>query len=245
MNLRLPVTTATALGLVLALAPAPAHAQEMQERAAGQTPGFSEVVVPPRDDAFAPVEPARVEEAAPAPVLETERADAPAPDAASVATPAAQSVSESDHQRDALRKLLEARLAEPPRNAQQRRFREAIAAFYESRDHALLWTSERGWNAQAVSVMARLERASDDAIDLRLTPLPMLRPGDAAALAMADLALSEAVANYARQASGGRIDPRSISKHISVRLDVIEPARSLAEISVASDAGAALVDYNP
>jgi murein L,D-transpeptidase YcbB/YkuD len=252
MNLRLPITTATALGLVLAFAPAPAHlpahAQEMQERAAVQTPGFSEVVAPQRNDAFAPVEPARVEEAAPAPVSEPERAEAPAsaePNAASVATPAAQSVSEPDPQRDALRKLLEARLAEPPRNAQQRRFREAIAAVYEARDHAPLWTSERGWNGQAISVMARLERASDDAIDLRLTPLPVLRPGDAAALAMADLALSEAVANYARQASGGRIDPRSISKHISVRLDVIEPARSLAEISLASDAGAALVDYNP
>ena len=251
MNLRLPVTTATAFGLVLALAPAPAHlpahAQEMQERAA-ETPGFSEVVAPQRENAFAPVEPARVEEAAPASVSEPERAEAPAsaePNAASIATPAAQSVSEPDPQRDALRKLLEARLAEPPRNAQQRRFREAIAAVYEARDHAPLWTSERGWNGQAISVMARLERAGDDAIDLRLTPLPVLRPGDAAALAMADLALSEAVANYARQASGGRIDPRSISKHISVRLDVIEPARSLAEISLASDAGAALVDYNP
>ena len=252
MNLRLPATTATALGLVLALvhssAHSPAHAQEMQERSAEQRPGFSEIVAPQRDNAFAPVEPARIEEAAPAPVSETERAEVPAsvePNAASVATPATQSVSEPDHQRDALRKRLEARLAEPPRNAQQRRFREAIASFYESRDHALLWTSERGWNAQAISVMARLERASDDAIDLGLTPLPALRPGDADALAMADLALSEAVANYARQASGGRIDPRSISKHISVRLDVIEPARSLAEISVASDAGAVLADYNP
>ncbi len=248
MNLRLPMTTATALGLVLALAHgsghAPAHAQER----AAETPGFSEVVAPQRENAFAPVEPTRVEEAASAPVAETERAEAPPaaePNAAPAATPVTASVSEPDLQRDALRKLLEARLAEPSRNAQQRRFRESIAAFYEARDHAPLWTSERGWNGQAISVMARLERASDDAIDLKLTPLPVLRPGDAAALAMADLALSEAVANYARQASGGRIDPRSISKHISVRLDVIEPARSLAEISVASDAGAALADYNP
>src|SRR5205085_439995 len=88
-------------------------------------------------------------------------------------------------------------------------------------------------------------RAGDDALDLRAAPAPVLRGAEPEALARAELALSESVATYARQASGGRVDPRSISNQITAKPEWIEPARSLADVSAASDAGAKLESYNP
>ncbi|MDB5509011.1 MAG: ErfK/YbiS/YcfS/YnhG family protein [Hyphomicrobiales bacterium] len=132
----------------------------------------------------------------------------------------------------------------------QRRVRESVASFYEQRDFAPVWLQGSGWNVAALSVIARLERAADDALDLAATPVPAFPGGHStrlspAELAAADLALSEAVVGYARQASGGRIDPRSISSLITMRPEIADPARVLADVSSASEPGAVLAAQNP
>lgn len=144
----------------------------------------------------------------------------------------------------AVKAALDARVAERASHA-QRRFREAVAAFYEARQYAPLWIADGKWNGQAQSAIARLERASDDALDLRGTPIPALAGKDEAALAAAEIGLSESIAAYARQASGARIDPLSISKHITAKPETVEIGRALAEVSSAEDAGAKLLSFNP
>ena len=57
--------------------------------------------------------------------------------------------------------------------------------------------------------------------------------------------MSEAVAAYAFQASGGRVDPARISKLIGSRPAVVPAARALDETSKAGDAGKELQSYNP
>ena len=144
----------------------------------------------------------------------------------------------------ALKKAIEARLADRI-PAAQRRVREAVAQVYEARGWQPLWLADESWTDQAKAVIARLERAGDDALDLRAAPAPVLRGTAPEALAAADLALSDSVATYARQASGARIDPRSISNQITQKPELVEPPRSLVEVATATDAGAMLESYNP
>ncbi len=147
-------------------------------------------------------------------------------------------------QQAALKAVLDARVAERG-TVQQRKFREALAAFYEARQYAPVWIADAKWNDKASSAIARLERAADDALNLRATPIPALSGKDEAAIAAADVALSESIAAYARQASGARVDPLTISKQITAKPDVVDVSRALSEVSSAADAGAKLASYNP
>ena len=147
-------------------------------------------------------------------------------------------------QQAAIKALLDARMAERG-TVQQRKFREALAAFYEARQYAPLWIADAKWNDKAASAIARLERAGDDALDLRGTPIPALSGKEDAAFAAADVALSESIASYARQASGARVDPLSISKQITAKPEIVDIARALSEVIAAPDPGEKLASYNP
>jgi murein L,D-transpeptidase YcbB/YkuD len=225
MSVRSSVS-AKAFGLALALAAAPTCAQEA-------SPSFRMVNAPESmtQDMGAQM-PIAVQPAPERPV------DVSPP------TPAIKPALALNNQQTALKSVLDSRMAERG-TLQQRRFREAIAAFYESRQYQPLWIAEAKWNDKALSAIARLERAGDDALDLRGAPIPALSGKDEAAMAAADVALSESIASYARQASGVRIDPLSISKHITAKPEVVEIARALADVSSAADAGAKLASYNP
>lgn len=229
MSVRRAVS-ATAIGLALTLATGFACAQEA-------SPSFRVVNAPDsgaRDlqtDAppDLPAKPAPASSERPA---EISPIQAPAPAVALSA------------QQAALKAVLDARLAERG-TVQQRKFREAVAAFYEARQYAPVWIVDAHWNDKASSAIARLERAGDDALNLRATPIPALSGKDAATIATADVALSMSIAAYARQASGVRVDPLSISKQITAKPAVVEVGRALSEVSSSADAGAQLASYNP
>ena len=227
MNVRVQVS-AKALSLALALLAGGVCAQEA-------SPSFKVVSTqaePSRSEDVSPkFKPVEAPVATPAPVVE-------APKPVTAAAPAINS------QQAAIKAALEARLAERG-TIQQRRFREAIAAFYEARQYAPLWIADAKWNGVAQSAITRLERAGDDALDLRGTPIPALAGKDDVALAAADIGLSESIASYARQASGARIDPLSISKEITSKPEIVDVARALADVGTAADAGAKLASYNP
>jgi murein L,D-transpeptidase YcbB/YkuD len=232
MSVRKAVS-ATAIGLALALANGFACAQEA-------SPSFRVVSAPesaPRDmQTDVPVD-------VPADVTAT--SERPAEVSPTVAPTLVQTPAVAlTEQQTALKAVLDARVAERG-TVQQRKFREALAAFYEARQYATVWIAEAKWNDKASSAIARLERAGDDALNLRATPIPVLSGKDAAAIANADVALSESIAAYARQASGARIDPLTISKHITAKPSVVEVGRALNEVSSAADAGAKLASYNP
>jgi murein L,D-transpeptidase YcbB/YkuD len=123
--------------------------------------------------------------------------------------------------------------------------RTAIAAFYAARGFAPAWLDHGKWTPAGTAALAQLDKATEDGMDLRATPLPKVSGDDATALADADFALSAAIVNYGWQASGGRIDPKSISRLITETPAVAEPLAILAAVASASDAGATLRDFNP
>ena len=144
-----------------------------------------------------------------------------------------------------LKLTLDALVKEPTRNLAARREREAVAAFYAARAHAPLWFANDAWTDAARSALARLEHADEDGLALKPGSLPVLNAATDMERASTDLALSLAVVTYGRQASGARIDPQTIDKLITEKPDVADPARILAAVSGAPDAGAALRDFNP
>jgi murein L,D-transpeptidase YcbB/YkuD len=129
--------------------------------------------------------------------------------------------------------------------ASWRREREALAAFYASRDFEPLWLRDGAWTPAARSALRRLERARDDGLDVSQYLISALPEGDPAILAGAELQLSHAIVGYARQASGGRIDPRSISVLITAKPEVADPAFVLTSVALSPSAGDVLRAFNP
>ncbi len=127
---------------------------------------------------------------------------------------------------------------------ERRRLRAALAAAYAAQNFAPLWIENGEWRASARAALARLARDADDGLDLHAYATP-----DAEKVAPAaadDLALSEAVAAYALQARGARIDPERISRLIGAKTTLPDPARAVADIAGAGEtAGDALQAYNP
>jgi murein L,D-transpeptidase YcbB/YkuD len=122
-----------------------------------------------------------------------------------------------------------------------------IGIFYLERGFAPLWTNESGFTPSARSAIARLRRAGEDGLDLSAFAIARVI-GEArtpAELARADVMLSAAIVAYAVQASGGRIEPSSISPEITAKPDVADPLKALALIAAAADPDAALEDFNP
>jgi len=146
----------------------------------------------------------------------------------------------------ALKAALEARSGLPgPAALPHRKEREAIAAFYALRDFAPLWFSGGTANAEVAPAIERLKHAADDGLDVKGFS-QAVSPATDGEIAAADLALSDAVVTYGRQASGSRVDPRTISRLIGVDPEVADPAVILALVATAGeDAGEELRRFNP
>ncbi|MDQ6703136.1 MAG: L,D-transpeptidase family protein [Pseudomonadota bacterium] len=146
----------------------------------------------------------------------------------------------------ALKAALEARSGlHSPLALLNRGEREAIAAFYALRDFAPLWFSGGKPNAEAAPAIERLKHAADDGLDVKGFP-QAFSPTTDEEIAAADLALSDAVVAYGRQASGSRVDPRMISRLIGIEPEVADPAVILALVATAGeDAGEELRRFNP
>jgi murein L,D-transpeptidase YcbB/YkuD len=134
---------------------------------------------------------------------------------------------------------------EPARTQDVRARRQAVDAFYASRGDAPIWIDNGQWTPAARAVFEALQGAADDGLDLRAYRVYSLDKGKEISLALGEVALSDAVAAYAFQASGGRVDPRRLSALIGARPSVVGAAQALDETSKATDAGAVLKAYNP
>ena len=134
--------------------------------------------------------------------------------------------------------------ASASRDAARRRVRADIAAAYAARGFEPFWTGADGWRSAAAPAISRLRQASDDGLDLRGFDIPS--PDLAAPGAREELALSEAVAAYARQARGGRIDPERISHLIGARTTPPDAVQTIGEVAAAgAGAGETLQGFNP
>jgi L,D-transpeptidase YcbB len=144
-----------------------------------------------------------------------------------------------------LKFVLEARLGVPDPLGLHRREREAISAFYMARGFAPLWWNAGAPTAEAKAVALRLKQARDDGLDLKGFA-PAFSPSSDREVAAADIALTDAVVAYGRQASGSRVDPHMISRLIGAEPEVADPALILALVSTAgASAGDELRKFNP
>jgi murein L,D-transpeptidase YcbB/YkuD len=124
--------------------------------------------------------------------------------------------------------------------------REAIAAVYENHPDRLLWRANGGWSPAARAALARLAAANEDALDLSRVTLPALSDGAPAEIAAQDVALSQAVVAYAREAAGSRIDPARISRLITAKPELPNARDVLTSVLAAGDAaGDVLASFNP
>lgn len=133
-----------------------------------------------------------------------------------------------------------------PQVGERRKERAAIAFFYASRSFAPVWSHDGKAVASVPPVLARLARAGEDGLTLAADPTGLKAEGAPGEVAESELALTEAVVAYARQATGSRVDPGSLSPLIGARPDLADPAQVLDAIAAAGDdAGDRLQALNP
>ncbi|WP_363349809.1 L,D-transpeptidase family protein [Methylocystis echinoides] len=129
------------------------------------------------------------------------------------------------------------------RDAARRALRAKLARAYAARQFAPFWMDETGWREAADPAITRLRAASEDGLELRGVSIPSAQ--NAASVAE-ELALSEAVALYAYQARGGRLEPGQLSRLIGAKPTLPDPAAAVAEVAAAgARAGETLQSFNP
>ncbi len=120
-----------------------------------------------------------------------------------------------------------------------------IAAYYAARDYAPLWISDGKPVAAVANIQSRLALAGDDGLSLAGIPQADFS-GDSDHLAAAEIAFSEEIVAYGREASGVRIDPQDINPLIGTKPDVAAPGLILGAVAAAGlDGGAMLQSFNP
>ena len=127
----------------------------------------------------------------------------------------------------------------------RRKARQAVAAFYADRGFASLWVEEGRFDVAARALLSRIDHAAADGLDVSADPVVIPHGGDAAALAASELSLTEAIVDYGRQASGGRVDPSRIDPLVAAKPDVADPARVLQSVAEAANPSEALRGFNP
>jgi murein L,D-transpeptidase YcbB/YkuD len=125
------------------------------------------------------------------------------------------------------------------------RERNDVLAAYQANENRPFWIDGKGWSEAGKRLVAQLSRAREDGLRPTDYPLPVFEASDKGRLAEADVRLSALAVLYARDARGGRIDPRRLSKNLTPTLYLPLATEVLSELAGATDAGAVLASYNP
>ncbi|KRE00706.1 hypothetical protein ASE61_19795 [Bosea sp. Root670] len=125
------------------------------------------------------------------------------------------------------------------------RERNEIVAAYQANENRPFWVGGKGWNEAGKLIATQLGRAAEDGLRPNDYPLPVFEASDKARLAEADIRLSALAVLYARDARGGRLNPRQLSKLITPTLYLPSATEVLSELAGAADADAVLAAYNP
>lgn len=126
----------------------------------------------------------------------------------------------------------------------------ALVEFYAAPEQRLLWVDESGVNDRGKAVIAEIEKADDYGLRASDYALPARdtfhAAADAAAwLAEAEIKISYAVLGYARDARGGRIEPRRLSRNLDPSLALPNPSEVIESIAFRSDPAAYLRSFQP
>lgn len=227
----------SALGLVLMLGPQAGHAQSLEEQLNAAAP-LAEPIAPPTLQNLTP-------QATPAPA-QTQAAPAPAPAAAASPAPAAAPATAMANTAvtDKLREMVTGKALD--RIVSRKAEHLGVEAFYKARDYAPVWTDNGAVTDRAKAAMSTLTKAEEVGLDASDYPTPDFAAAKTAdELADAELKLTSAVLTYARHAQLGRIHFSRVANDIEFNQTAPEPASVLDNLAKASNAGAALEDYNP
>ena len=111
----------------------------------------------------------------------------------------------------------------------------ALAAFYATRTDGPLWVKGGAFTAPATAIMTALGNAGDWGLDAKSFPLPQLAPGSSPeAQAAAEVALGLSALKYAHQASGGRIDPSTLSRFNDERGTFADPSAVITALATSA-----------
>jgi len=152
-------------------------------------------------------------------------------------------------QTESLRTSVEGLLQDSPPSRKAER--EALFKYYAAPDQPLLWVDQNGVTTRGKAVIVEIGKADDyglRASDYSLPKPDDFKPNDTKAidwLADAEIKISYAVLDYARDARGGRIDPQRISKDLDPTLALPDPYEVIQSISVRTDPATYLRSFQP
>ncbi len=214
----------------------------------GGGPAAAAVVAP--DAASAPSAPvgAADEPAKPAPVAQTEAAPiAPSPVApvVSVEPPQAEAAPVAVVVVDPVVEAVRQRLAKPA-SGWDKASVAALSVFYGARAGGPVWTDRAGFTERATASMAELRTADAWGLSPSAFVLPKLDAQPTPEQrADAEIVLGLAVLKYARQASGGQIDPATLSRFNDHRGTFVEPGLVLSQLATAAKPATVLHSFHP
>jgi murein L,D-transpeptidase YcbB/YkuD len=124
----------------------------------------------------------------------------------------------------------------------------ALVEYYAVPEQRLLWVDETGINGRGKAVMEEIALADDwglRASDYKLPSIDDAKAGDVKSLAAAEIKISYAVADYARDARGGRITPQNLSRNLDPNLVLPNPLEVIETIAIRSDPASYLRSFQP
>jgi murein L,D-transpeptidase YcbB/YkuD len=123
--------------------------------------------------------------------------------------------------------------------------RSGAEAFYRDRGFAPLWIDKGAPSARATAAIAYLRGVDADGLFPEDYPTPEFKPGDADALAEAELKYSNTVLSYARHAQSGRVAWSRVSADILYPIDYPDADVVLAGLAGPRTIAETLGSYNP
>ena len=124
--------------------------------------------------------------------------------------------------------------------------RTSVDAFYAARNYAPLWITDGKANERSQAAIAYLGQVYTDGLDAADYPVPNFASlTDPAALADAEIKLTNSVITYAHHAQMGRVHWSRVSGDIYYDRKPSEPAEVLAKLAETKDVGEALAGYEP
>jgi murein L,D-transpeptidase YcbB/YkuD len=128
---------------------------------------------------------------------------------------------------------------------------KALVEYYSGSEARLLWVDENGLSSRGKSVIEEIGKADDYGLhssDYALPDRGGLSSGNANAadwLAEAEIKVSSAVLDYARDARGGRIEPVRLSPNLDPTLTLPHPLEVIESIALQSDPASYLRSFQP
>lgn len=156
-------------------------------------------------------------------------------------------VTQTESLRSTVEERLRASLLSNARKAEQ----EALLKYYAVPDQALLWVDKNGLTERGKTIASEIRKADDyglRASDYSLPNVDDFQPNGNKAidwLADAEIKISYAALEYARDARGGRIDPQRINKNLDPTLAIPDPYEVIQSISIRTDPATYLRSFQP